>query len=156
MHLALIQKEMRQWYGGKLLEPVVDLLLGIGDAVISIVQHAIMGTESAVTIDTSLKILYLVAALVLATVAVGLAVIYIGPILAQIAILQFVAGAAGVVKLAVFGTAFFLSYTAMNGAYMPDITLIPTYSISPEEIFEGKISLYEILTPCRIPFILIQ
>ncbi len=144
MHLALIQKEMRQWYGGKLLEPVVDLLLGIGDAVISIVQHAIMGTESAVTIDTSLKILYLVAALVLATVAVGLAVIYIGPILAQIAILQFVAGAAGVVKLAVFGTAFFLSYTAMNGAYMPDITLIPTYSISPEEIFEGNVLLFDV------------
>lgn len=144
MHLALIQKEMRQWYGGKLLEPVVDLLLGIGDAVISIVQHAIMGTESAVTIDTSLKILYLVAALVLATVVVGLAVIYIGPILAQIAILQFVAGAAGVVKLAVFGTAFFLSYTAMNGAYMPDITLIPTYSISPEEIFEGNVLLFDV------------
>lgn len=144
MHLALIQKEMRQWYGGKLLEPVVDLLLGIGDAVISILQHAIMGTESAVTIDTSLKILYLVAALLLATVAVGLAVIYIGPILAQIAILQFVAGAAGVVKLAVFGTAFFLSYTAMNGAYMPDITLIPTYSISPEEIFEGNVLLFDV------------
>lgn len=144
MHLALIQKEMQQWYGGKLLEPVVDLLLGIGDAVISILQHAIMGTESAVTIDTSLKILYLVAALLLATVAVGLAVIYIGPILAQIAILQFVAGAAGVVKLAVFGTAFFLSYTAMNGAYMPDITLIPTYSISPEEIFEGNVLLFDV------------
>lgn len=144
MHLALIQKEMQQWYGGKLLEPVVDLLLGIGDAVISILQHAIMGTESAVTIDTSLKILYLVAALLLATVAVGLAVIYIGPILAQIAILQFVAGAAGVVKLAVFGTAFFLSYTVMNGAYMPDITLIPTYSISPEEIFEGNVLLFDV------------
>ena len=28
--------------------------------------------------------------------------------------------------------------------------------ISYKEIFEGKISLYEILTPCRIPFILIQ
>ena len=144
MHLALIQKEMRQWYGGKLLEPVVDLLLGIGDAVISILQHAIMGTESAVTIDTSLKILYLVAALVLATVAVGLAVIYIGPILAEIAILQFVAGAAGVVKLAIFGATFLVSYTLMNGIYMPDITLIPTYSISPEEIFEGNVLLFDV------------
>ena len=144
MHLALIQKEMRQWYGGKLLEPVVDLLLGIGDAVISILQHAIMGTESAVTIDTSLNILFLVAALVLATVTVGLAVIYIGPILAQIAILQFAAGAAGVVQLVILGATFSLSYTALEGKFLPDITLIPTYSISPEEIFEGNVLLFDV------------
>ena len=144
MHLALIQKEIRQWYGGKLLEPVVDLLLGIGDAVISILQHAIMGTESAVTIDTSLNILFLVAALVVATVTVGLAVIYIGPILAQIAILQFAAGAAGVVQLVILEATFSLSYTALEGKFLPDITLIPTYSISPEEIFEGNVLLFDV------------
>ncbi len=130
--------------GGKLLEPVVDLLLGIGDAFLSIIQHAIMGTDSAVTIDTAKSILYAILSVVVAVVLVGLAVSSMGGILAAVAALKIVAGAVGLAKIAAGVAIFYVAYVGVAGKFLPETTLIPTYSISPEEIFRGEILLFDV------------
>ena len=130
--------------GGKLLEPVVDLLLGIGDAFLSVIQHAIMGTDSAVTINTATSIIAAIAAAVIAVVVVGLAVTCMGPLLAGVAALKLIAGAVGIAKIVAGITVFYVAYTGISGAKLPEVTLIPTYSISPEEIFRGEILLFDV------------
>lgn len=126
--------------GGKLIEPVVDLLLGIGDAIINIVQQAIMGTEAAITIDTAGKIFSAIAGAILAIIIVGLACTLIGSVLAIPLLGTLVAGAVGVLA---FG-GFSVAYNVISGALLPDITLIPKYTISPEEIFRGEILLFDV------------
>ena len=130
--------------GGKLLTPVVDLLLGLGDAIIMVIQKAIMGTSSAVTIDTSTKIIVVILSVILAIVVVGLAVYFLGPLLAGVAALKILAGAAGVAKLALAIGTFYVAYTGLSGAMLSNPTLIPTYSISPEEICRGDILLFDV------------
>ena len=130
--------------GGKLLEPVVDLLLGIGDAFLSVIQHAIMGTDSAVTIDTSKSIIAAIVSAVIAVAVVGIAVSSMGGIFAAVAALKIVAGAVGLVKVTAGLSVFYLAYMAIAGAHLPDVTLIPNYSISPEEIFRGEVLLFDV------------
>lgn len=130
--------------GGKLIEPVVDLMLGIGDAVINIIQSTVMGTESAVVIDTATSIILAVLAAAIAIAVVGITAAVLGPLLGGIALLKIVAGAVGVVKIVAAGVIFSVAYTGISGAVLPEITLIPTYSISPEEIFRGEILLFDV------------
>ncbi|MCI8273935.1 MAG: hypothetical protein HFJ55_07680 [Clostridia bacterium] len=130
--------------GGKLISPVTDLLLGVGDAILSVIQKAIMGTSSAITIDTGRKIWFTIIAAALAVLVVGITVAFIGPIISGIAVLKIFAGAAGIAKIVVAGIVFATAYTGLNGAFLPDITLIPTYSISPEEIFKGEVLLFDV------------
>ena len=128
--------------GGKLLTPIIDLVLALFDAILDILQQAIMGTESAITIDTKLQTFLGVMAAILATAIIIAAAVFIGPALAAIAsiLATVVIGAIGVVTVA--GAS--LAYTAISGAVLPDITLLPTYSISPEEIFKGEILLFDV------------
>lgn len=140
-------------FGGKLLAPVISLGVTLADAGIQIMQSSIMGTnESLIHIDTSstwwnifkdLVKIVVFAAAVVATLASG-------GILAGV-----VAGAA----LLVFGDAASALYSSamdntLNGIKnsvvgydkdrLPDDLYLPTYSISPEEIFQGKILLFNV------------
>lgn len=140
-------------FGGKLLAPVISLGVTLADAGIQIMQSSIMGTnESLIHIDTSstwwnifkdLVKVVVFAAAVVATLASG-------GILAGV-----VAGAA----LLVFGDAAGALYSSamdntLNGIKnsvvgydkdrLPDDLYLPTYSISPEEIFQGKILLFNV------------
>lgn len=135
--------------GGKLLEPVVDLLLAIGDAFLSVIQHAIMGTDSSVTIDTARSIVAAIAAAVVAAVLVGMTVASMGGILAALAALKVAIGAVGIINIAAAtavagGLIYSAAYVCVDGDDLPEITLIPTYSISPEEIFRGEILLFDV------------
>lgn len=130
--------------GGKLLEPVVDLLLGLGDALLSVIQYAIMGTDSAVTVDTSKSVIAAIALAVVAVVIVGLAVTSMGGLLAAVASLKLIAGAVGLVKIVAGVSIFYMAYVSVSGKLLPDATLVPTYSISPEEIFRGEILLFDV------------
>lgn len=132
--------------GGKLIGPIVDLVLGLGDGVVDIIQRSIMGTESAVTFDIARKLVFVIISAIFAIFVVGLAVALVGPLVAALGpfLAAMAAGAAGVAKLVVAGVTFAISYQALAGSSLPDITLIPTYTISPEEIFQGKILLFDV------------
>lgn len=131
--------------GGKLLSPIVDLILSLGDAIIDILQQAIMGTESSITIDTAGKVIIGILSVLFALViAVGI-IMLLGPLAAALPFLSSVAvGAVGIVALGAGGLGGAAAYTGMSGAFLPDITILPTYSISPEEIFKGEILLFDV------------
>ena len=130
--------------GGELIAPIVDLMLGLGDAIISVIQQAIMGTESAITINVASKLIFSIAMAVLAVLVIGLAVAALGTLLPGLMALKFVAGAIGIAKIAAGAAAFNMAYHAVDGKFFPDVTLIPTYSISAEEIFKGDILLFDV------------
>ena len=131
--------------GGKLLAPIVDLVLVLGDAVIDILQQAIMGTESSISIDTTAKVIIGILSVLFAlVVAVGI-ILLLGPLAAALPILSSVAvGAVGIASITVGGIVGAAAYRGMSGKFLPDITILPTYSISPEEIFKGEILLFDV------------
>ena len=52
-----------------------------------------------------------------------------------------------VVSIATVGAAVWTGTAVADGVagnFLPDITVLPTYSVSPEEIFEGKLLLFDI------------
>lgn len=130
--------------GGELIAPIVDLMLGLGDAIISVIQQAIMGTESAITINTASKLIFAIAAAIGMVLVIGLAVAALGTLLPGLMALKFVAGAIGIAKIAAGAAVFNAAYHAVDGKFFPDVTLIPTYSISAEEIFKGDILLFDV------------
>lgn len=130
--------------GGKLLSPVVDLLLAIGDGIIYVIQKTVMGTDASITIDTGTNIILAVVAAVLSFTAVGRLVKVGTKLVGAVKALKVLAGAAGILKIAVAGVIFAGAYTALNGVFLPKVTLIPTYSISPEELFKGNILLFDV------------
>lgn len=128
--------------GGKLLSPIIDLVLALGDAVIDILQEAVMGTESIITIKPTLKTILGYIAVVFATVTAFAAVIFLGAALAALIPLIASVGSGVIGVLAIAGAA--VAYVGVSGAVLPDIVLLPTYSISPEEIFRGDILLFDV------------
>lgn len=129
--------------GGKLLEPIIDLLCTLGDGVMSIIHSAIMGMESAIAISIKTNIFIIIVSAILAIVAVGLVMSIFGP-LATGLFAKAVTILLTVVSVPVGGIIFSVSYTAMSGAFLPDVTLLPTYSIGPEELFENKVLLFDV------------
>lgn len=144
--------------GGKLLQPVCDLVLSLGDGIMNLMQKSVIGMSGEVTIDLTQKASKLakflgiavgIAVFVILAVATGgisaliqSAGTLIGATLAKIA-------AAGVfalgMKVAFTGgiTAFIVAY-GIAADNLPDITVLPTYGVSPEEIFEGKLLIFDI------------
>lgn len=156
INFGLIHEVQADWFfnatskvaagGGKLIQPIVDLVLTLGDGVLSILQQAIMGVESAITIDTAASIIFAIVGAIAAIIAVGLAAVVLGPLVAALGpILTAAVGAvAGIVKVAALGTVFGVVYTTLSAVFLPEVTVLPTYSISPEEIFAGKILLFDV------------
>ena len=133
--------------GGTLLNPIIDLLLGLGDAIMNVLQKQIMGIDAAITIDTAQGILVtifsavagiLIAALVVAGLAALASLVpVLGPILA--------AGITSGIVVAVGSVAATtVVYNAISGARLPDVTVLPTYYLTPEEIFKGNILLFDV------------
>ena len=144
--------------GGSLLSPVLDLLMTIGDGIVNLIQNAIMGTSATVSLD--------IAGSILATVLAVLAAILAGVIIVAIsggigAFLMGIKGAvasavaflakAGVVSMLVTGitiagayVAFSASFTMFKAALLPDYTVIPSISVSPEEIFSGRLLVFDV------------
>ena len=145
--------------GGKLLQPVVDLLVTLGDGIMDIVQNAIVGTSGHISLDIAakgfwIKVLGVVAAILVFVVAAVLT----GGISAVVGA---IGGVVGSVLTAIGSTTIFTmmitvataaaalgTYTVvvdvLNGACLPDVTILPTYSVSPQEIFEGKLLLFDV------------
>lgn len=144
--------------GGKLLQPVVDLLLTLGDAVMDIIQKAIVGTDGHITLDLATSIIikvFGILAAIAVIVVISIATAGIGSIVAGIGGIVGSAltaiGSSSLVTLMISGATILASLSAYNfvvdgfsGAFLPDITVLPTYSVSPQEIFEGKLLIFDI------------
>lgn len=144
--------------GGKLLTPVFDLLMTFGDGVMHILQKAITGTDSEITLNfvqslfgIVIGILAAVAAIVALIVLTGGIGAIVGAIGGALGSILTAIGTSGVVStvltIAIAGSAlgaYHFATTAFAAKYIPDITVFPTYSIGPEEIFEGNLLVFDI------------
>lgn len=131
--------------GGKLIEPIVSLMMTLGDGIMDLIHKAIVGTRANGTLNFATQLLSLfigllaaVAAIVVITVITG----GIGTIVAGIggfigSVLTTIGGS-GIVTFfltaATLGAAFAsfkIATDAFDAAFLPDITVFPMYSISP-------------------------
>lgn len=145
--------------GGKLLQPVVDLLVTIGDGIMDVLQKAIVGTSGHVSLDIGKKGFWIKLVGIIAAILVFVAAAVItGGISAVVSAIGGVVGSAltaiGTTSLVTMmvslGTlvgasvAYKTVVDVLSGAFLPDITILPTYSVSPQEIFEGKLLLFDV------------
>lgn len=151
--------------GGKLLTPVMSLVASLGDGLIGLAHNAILGvTETMAPIDTEadiwniLKDIFVVAVAILAAVATVVITIATGGtsllvITAAIVKGLVTAGVIGIFGPTVVDIATSSGGTSMNKASVsvfPDTIKVPTtlylpiFSLSPEEIFQGKILLFNV------------
>lgn len=153
---GLENKEALQ--GGELLSPIFSLLMTIGDGIMDVLQKAILDSDAHVTLNFNKTVLSFVVGLIAAVAAIVLISVITGGIGAFVAGIGGVMGSvlttiasSGFVSMLVSGltlgaglAAFSVATTAFSAAVLPNITVIPTYSISPEEIFEGKLLIFDV------------
>lgn len=153
---SLKNKEALQ--GGELLSPIFSLLMTIGDGIMDVLQKAILDSDAHVTLNFNKTVLSFVVGLIAAVAAIVLISVITGGIGAFVAGIGGVMGSvlttiasSGFVSMLVSGltlgaglAAFSVATTAFSAAVLPNITVIPTYSISPEEIFEGKLLIFDV------------
>ena len=133
--------------GGKLLDPIVDLVLVIGDGIMEIFQTAIMGKEASTMYDNAKasfwENLFKVIVFVVVFAAVCALTAGIGAIAACIPLIGGVI-ASGITSGVVVGAATLVAFSAVSGAAFEEVVVLPTYYIGPEEIFSGKILLFDV------------
>ena len=137
--------------GGKLLDPVVDLMLVLGDGVIEVIQKSIMGTGTGLIFDNikgnwldaikaALKLIVSVIAGILLTAAAAWLAAFIPVIGAIIA-----AGlTSGIMVVAASLGSYYVLFNYLPNKFLPDNIYLPTFYISPEEIFAGKVLLFDV------------
>ena len=129
--------------GGKLLDPVCDLLLVLGDGLMEVLQKSIMGTSATAIFKktdgafwkTALRWIITIAAIVV----VGVLTAGVGPVLLAAAKVVGVA----IVVYALTGVNVMAAVSAVDATFFGDNIVFPTYTIGPEEIFQGKILLFD-------------
>ena len=134
--------------GGKLLQPVVDLVLTIGDGLMDIIQNAVAGQSGHITLDITAKKGWIkVIGVILGIVVAALVIIVSGGIAGAVAA---IVGATAtittgtvVAACVIGGITYLFAVSMLSGAFLPNITVLPTYSVSPQEIFEGKLLIFD-------------
>lgn len=138
-------------FGGKLVSPIVSFVISLGDGVMEIVHSSIMGTsEALLEANIGLDWWDIFSAVVGAIIAGA----------AAFAIL--ITGVGGIFLAAVVGTiSGFYTKSLLSDAFVEkdgaigstmsfgkdnlnETMYLPAYSISPEEIFQGKIMLFNV------------
>lgn len=145
--------------GGMLFEPVKDLLLTVGDAIINIVQRLVFGTETSLLklehkSDWVGDLLPTIAAGAVGIVGI---VGIVGAVVAAIptggASLGALAAAAPAIASAVVGgvastvpavAATYIVSGWVIGEVLPPTFYLPMYAISPEQIFSNQIPLLDV------------
>ena len=139
--------------GGEILDPVVDLIVALSDGIIEIIQQSIMGTGTGLYFDNEKESWWVTAGKALAAIAIVVAVIavtggvgaLITTTVAEAISSSIVAGmVSGVITTALNGVTVFLAFSAASAIYFPKVIYLPTFSIGPEEIFSGKILLFDV------------
>ena len=150
--------------GGKLLTPVMSLVATIGDAIIGIAQDAIMGTGTSIyPVDVEASIwdilgkILVVAVAVIAAIATVVAAVASG--VGVVALIGTIGSAlAKAAATIVIGTVVVDIATSSSSApisqlsatvfsedvKVPATLYLPVFNYSPEEIFQGKILLFNV------------
>ena len=143
-------------FGGKLLKPIVDLLLALGDLIMDLLHNVVYGMNTAILkidLDNNLlEFLVIAIAVVIAIVAVisiGWGVAVAGAkLLAALGTKIGVTIIGGAISAAAIGTIVVSGIEAGIGAGMfvrsnwfSNEAALPIYKISPEEIFTGEVYL---------------
>lgn len=138
-------------FGGKLLNPIVDLIVHLGDGTMNLI-HKYIYHQNTTTITTDLTdgiVQFLGKAFAVwigINVAIGLAALIVfsagtlAPVFAAIGITGLSAGT--VIAVSVVGGVAAGAYFASN--CLPDYLEIPVYQISPEEIFSNQVNLFDV------------
>ena len=143
----------------KLAEPIADLMLIIGDGLVSLMHKYIMDQDCEIlTVDLKDGVLLKIARRG-GAILVGIATA-IGLVVAAVFILPAVVGvvsstAAAIVSGTVMGSLFTIGSVAVLSGIEAgvsfyswdlwgDTAVLPLYTLSPEEIFKGKIGLFNV------------
>ena len=139
--------------GGKLLKPIFSLLVTVGDGIINVLHSSIMGVdESLIVVDNESTFWNILKIGFAAFVTIGCV---IGAIILSGGIATFflVTAVASVASSVFLGSNFIVkledevSYAVMSHIdedALPSKIYFPLYSYSPEEIFKGKILLFNV------------
>ena len=141
-------------FGGKLLKPIVDLLLALGDLIMDLLHKVVYGMNTSILkidldngILEAILIALIVIAAVAAVVAVGWGIAAAGAALltALGAEVATIAGGITVAALGVIVTTGIETGVAAGmfarSEWFSSEAALPIYKISPEEIFTGQIEL---------------
>ncbi len=169
LSISFVQPQpVQAGWGGELMEPVCDLLVGLADGFMNLTHHIFIGQETTlikVGLNTPLTQIFRVAvtaivvilALAAAAILTAGTAIAIGAICGTLAtqgITVVVASAlmANIVPILVSGTYFGVKAYSMD-AFDNELAL-PLYSISPERIFSNTIPLFDVnfFNPSATPF----
>ncbi|MCI8444518.1 MAG: hypothetical protein HFJ37_05115 [Clostridia bacterium] len=136
-------------FGGKLIQPFVSLLVTVGDAFVELMHSSIMGAEESLLHADLNSTFWETVGNILGFIVFGLVGIslfwFLGVGIVASAVVGFFAKSMfksvwGYIGDKV-GQGSISSFAEEN---MPDDLYLPVYSISPEEIFQGKILLFNI------------
>jgi len=134
--------------GGALLKPIGELVLGLSDAIMNVLQKAVMGTNATLELDNTKRFDWKTAIIWLVVIAIAVAATIItaggvwaaiGPMIVAAAKIAAIYGA---ICLATQGAAHTV-VTSIMAESLNDTLVFPTYTIGPEEIFTGKILLFD-------------
>ena len=132
--------------GGTLAEPICNFLVGVGDGVVNILHKVIMGQDTTLVIlDKEEGILEKIGGILLAGLILVAAVAYgvSNPVGAIVAIVGLVVS--GVVTGGMIdGGKIFTSIVSYSLNAFSDEVAVPFYTLSPEEIFDGEIGLFNV------------
>lgn len=136
--------------GGKLLSPIVSLVLALGDGIVDLLHSSVMGQdESLIRVDMS-EAWWQKALSVLVGIVAG--VLIIAAIVATAGAAAVVAGAVGITATVSVGVGTILAGVTggviagvwFDNSFYPDDLYLPLYTYSPEEIFKGNIALFDV------------
>ncbi len=136
--------------GGKLLNPISDLLVFAGDGIMNVVHTVLYKQhDTTVTVDTTRSVIKTVL-----TIAVGFLVAAVAAVLVVVSAGGIVAAAAAAgVTLSAIGAGTVLMVAATSGVVaaavfnsnaMPDVIEIPVYQISPDRIFSNDVLMFDV------------
>lgn len=151
-------------FGGKLMTPVLSLVVSIADAIMGLMHESIMGSdESILPIDIEASIWEILGKAFVVVVAVVAAIVtVVGAVASGAGIFALVGAiATGLAKIAAGATVGWIvvnmATSSVNGemselsasvfsenVQLPATVYLPTFSMSPEEIFQGKILLFNV------------
>ena len=138
--------------GGKLLKPISDFIVFVGDSFMNII-HGVIYQQWDTTITTDLTtnvvdhIVAIAAGIVAAVAVAALIVVTAGAILAALPAAIATASVGTVITITVTaatGVGILTGVAVFNSDLLPDVLELPVYQISPEEIFSNKILLLDV------------
>lgn len=137
-------------FAGKLMSPILSLLVGLGDGIMDIIGSSIMGANATLLhVDRSDSFWdifsTIIVAVLAAAAAIALVVLTAGAaaaLLAAIGITATVTVGLGTVVTGI--TAGIVAAVWYNDECLPDDLYLPMYTYSAEEIFKGNILFFDV------------